>query len=71
LRGESSLAPTPSLTEQDVDDELALLERRKIGLLAIGGHDSSDEVIARARRRFGPAYRELRVGDAIVVVGVR
>jgi hypothetical protein len=44
-----------------------LLVRRKIGLLAIGGHDSSDEVIERARARFGTAYRDLRVGAPIVL----
>jgi metal-dependent hydrolase (beta-lactamase superfamily II) len=66
--GDGPLAP---LSVDEVDHELGLLERRKIGLLAIGGHDSSDEVIARARVRFGAAYRDLRVGQPIVVMGVR
>lgn len=63
----SGTGPLDPLTQQDVDAELGLLEQRRLGLVSIGGHDSSDEVIAAARARFGAAYRDLRVGEAITV----
>lgn len=59
--------PYAPLDRDDVDRELAMLEARHVELVSIGGHDSSDEVIADARARFGAAYRDLRVGEAIVV----
>lgn len=62
--GKGPLAP---LTDKDVDAEFAMLTQRKLGLVSIGGHDSSDEVIARARTVFGSAYRELKVGLPITV----
>lgn len=59
--------PLDPIDEDDIDRELSLLEQRNVGLVSIGGHDSSDEVIADARARFGAAYRDLRVGEAIIV----
>ena len=50
-----------------VDRELDLLKRRNLGIIAVSGHDSSDEVIARVRERFGKAHRYLRVGEEIVI----
>lgn len=51
----------------EVRDELAMLQARNLGLIGVGGHDSSDEVIAMFRERFGPAYREVRVGQPITL----
>ena len=62
--GRGMLAP---LTMEDVRDELAMLERRELGLLGLGGHDSSDEVITMFSDAFGAAYRPVRVGERIVV----
>jgi metal-dependent hydrolase (beta-lactamase superfamily II) len=62
--GDGPFAP---LDDGGVDRELALLEARHLGLLSIGGHDSSDRVIANARARLPSAYRDLRVGEAIRV----
>jgi metal-dependent hydrolase (beta-lactamase superfamily II) len=50
------------LTLEQVDAELAMLKRRNLGIIAVSGHDSSDEVIARVRERFGDAHRYIRVG---------
>lgn len=66
----SGTGPLDPLTSQDIDSDFQLLESRAVGLVSIGGHDSSDEVIAKARDRFGTAWRDLRVGEAIVVEGV-
>ena len=55
------------LTMDQVDRELDLLKRRNLGIIAVSGHDSSDEVIARVRERFGKAHRYLRVGEEIVI----
>ena len=51
----------------EVRDELAMLEARNLGLIGVGGHDSSDEVIAMFRERFGAAYRDVRVGERITL----
>lgn len=59
--------PYAPLSGEDVARELAMLEERHLGLVSIGGHDSSDEVIADARARFGEAYRDLLVGQPIVL----
>jgi len=59
--------PLDPIDARDIDRELRLLEDRNVGLVSIGGHDSSDEVIADARARFGAAYHDLRVGEPIVV----
>jgi metal-dependent hydrolase (beta-lactamase superfamily II) len=63
----SGNGPHDPLDTQDVDRELALLRERDVGLVAISGHDSSDEVIENARRQFGKAHRYVRVGHRIVL----
>jgi metal-dependent hydrolase (beta-lactamase superfamily II) len=65
----SGTGPLAPLSRDDVDEELKLLERRKVGLVGIGGHDSSDQMIANAAARFGPAYRYVRVGETIRAQG--
>ncbi len=60
--GSSMLSP---LTMEDVEAELALLKERRLGLVGVGGHDSSDEVIAMFQDAFGDAYRNVRVGERI------
>jgi metal-dependent hydrolase (beta-lactamase superfamily II) len=49
----------------EVERELALLEARNLGFVGVGGHDSSDEVIAMFRETFGDAYHDVRVGKRI------
>ena len=55
------------LTMEQVDQELAMLKQRNLGIIAVSGHDSSDEVITRVRTLFGEAHRDLRVGEEIVI----
>ena len=55
------------LTMEEIERQLALLRERELGVIGVGGHDSSDEVIALFAEAFGPAYRYVRVGEPIVV----
>ena len=62
--GESMLRP---MTMVDIREHLDLLKSRDLGLIAVGGHDSSDEVIEMVRTKFGDAHRYVRVGEEILV----
>lgn len=57
--------PFKPITMAQAQAELAMLDR--LQLLALGGHDTSDEVIAWAAERFGHRFRHVKVGQAIVV----
>ena len=45
--------------------ELKMLDQ--LQLLALGGHDTSDEVIDWAADRFGDRFRRVNVGEPIIV----
>ena len=51
----------------DIRERMNELRRRNLGLIGVGGHDSSDEVIAMFSATFGDSYRHVRVGEPIVV----
>jgi len=55
------------LTMADVKALLADLLERDLGAVGVGGHDSSDEVIALFAEAFGETYRYVRVGEPIVI----
>lgn len=55
------------LTRVEIEEQLALLKERDLGVIGVGGHDSSDEVIALFAGEFGEAYRYVRVGEPIVI----
>lgn len=55
------------LSMSKIDEQLSMLKRRNLGIIAVSGHDSSDEVIAKVHEMFGEAHRYLRVGEEIVV----
>jgi metal-dependent hydrolase (beta-lactamase superfamily II) len=55
------------ITMDDIKDQMNQLRERNLGLVGVGGHDSSDEVIAMFNDTFGDAYRHVRVGERIVV----
>ena len=60
----SGAGPFRPITMAEAQTELALLDR--LQLLALGGHDTSDEVIAWAATRFGERFRHVKVGEPIV-----
>ena len=51
----------------EVEQGVAMLKERNLGLIAVSAHDSSDEVIELIRREFGEAHRYVRVGEEIVI----
>jgi 7,8-dihydropterin-6-yl-methyl-4-(beta-D-ribofuranosyl)aminobenzene 5'-phosphate synthase len=53
----------------DVERELGLMEAQGLKRIALGGHDTSDEVLALAGRRFGGSFEPVRVGRTIVIGG--
>lgn len=53
------------ITEGDIESDLAMLAQKRIGLLAFGSHDTSDEALKTVERRFGPAFRRVSVGAPI------
>ena len=55
------------LDMSEVEQHIAMLKLRNLGVIAVGGHDSSDEVIERVRQEFGEAHRYVRVGEEIVI----
>ncbi len=60
--GQSFFSP---ITDEDIDADVALLEQQRIGLLALGSHDTSDEALQTVGRRFGPAFRRVSIGTPI------
>ena len=55
------------ITMDDVEEQMNQLRARSLGLIGVGGHDSSDDVIAMFDEAFGDAYRHIRVGERILV----
>ncbi len=53
------------ITMAEVEEQMAALRERKLGVVGVGGHDSSDEVIAMFAEAFGDAYHHIRVGERI------
>lgn len=63
----SGNSPWDPLTKEDVMKNLDLLKSHDPGLVGLGSHDTSDEMIARFRETFGPNYREVLVGQKITL----
>lgn len=55
------------ITMEDVMAEIKILKERKPGIVSLSAHDSSDEAIEQFRQAFGLVYKDLRVGEPIVV----
>ena len=66
--GTSMLRP---MTMDDVREHIDLLKSRDLGVIGVGGHDSSDEVIELVRSEFGDAHRYVRVGEEIIIAAKR
>ena len=62
--GNGMLSP---IKMDDVKEDMNELRGRNLRLIGVGGHDSSDEVIAMFSDTFGDAYRHIRVGERILV----
>jgi 7,8-dihydropterin-6-yl-methyl-4-(beta-D-ribofuranosyl)aminobenzene 5'-phosphate synthase len=58
---------TRPITQKDVDADLDLLAKRSLALVAMGGHDTSDAVLAQFAARLGPRFQRLEVGQSILI----
>jgi 7,8-dihydropterin-6-yl-methyl-4-(beta-D-ribofuranosyl)aminobenzene 5'-phosphate synthase len=58
---------TKPLTIEDVKSDLKKIKETVTGLVAIGGHDTSDEVMALFERELGSRFRRVEVGTEIAI----
>ena len=61
----SGSGPFNPIRQADVEADIERLRQLDLGIVGVGGHDSSDEVIARFAEVFDERYRHVRVGDEI------
>ncbi len=59
--------PWSPLRKEDVENNIIALQQRNLKLVALSAHDSCDWSVEAFRKAFGPAFREVRVGDPIIV----
>lgn len=57
--------PFQTIDEKEIERDITLVRNLNPGIVAVGGHDSSDEVIARFADVFGSVYRHVRMGEWI------
>lgn len=62
----SGRGPFAPIDMTDVHRDLALIKHVVVGPVALGGHDTSDEVLALFARELGPRFRRVEVGSEIV-----
>lgn len=59
--------PWRGISEQDVMDSIEVIKQEDPQIVSLSAHDSSDWSIARFRETFGDRYRDLKVGEEIVI----
>jgi len=64
----SGEGPHKPITLETMERDLDLLTKQNLGAIALGGHDTSDQVIERFKLRFGDKYHHVRVGEWIDIV---
>lgn len=57
--------PLKVITQQAIDDEMKMLQDLNLSLIALGSHDTSDQVIESFSLNFTNAYRYVKVGQWI------
>ncbi len=63
----SGQGPHAPIDQATIDKEIEMLKKLNPALVALGGHDTSDEVIELFSQEFKKAYQHVRVGKWIVV----
>jgi 7,8-dihydropterin-6-yl-methyl-4-(beta-D-ribofuranosyl)aminobenzene 5'-phosphate synthase len=61
--------PWRPIRQADLQRTIAVLQGKRIGLVALSAHDSCDASLRAFATAFGTRYRPLRVGEAIEVMG--
>jgi len=59
--------PWRGISEQDVMDSIEVIKQEDPQIVSLSAHDSSDWSIARFKETFGDRYRDLKVGEEIVI----
>ncbi len=59
--------PFDPLTIEEVRRDMQLLEDQGLGLIALGGHDTSDQVLREFETNFDGIFRKVRVGEQITI----
>ncbi|MEH6345084.1 MAG: MBL fold metallo-hydrolase [Bermanella sp.] len=59
--------PLEPIDQQTIDAEIEMLKQLNPGVVALGGHDTSDEVIERFNSEFSQNYQHVRVGQWITI----
>lgn len=60
-------SPWERITLQDVKSNINLLKKINPGIVAISAHDSCDVSIEEFRKVFGNNYRDVKVGESIII----
>lgn len=63
----SGNGPFSPLTAEEVSANIGELRELNLAVVGLSGHDSDDAVLEQFREAFGSAYRDVRVGEPIVV----
>lgn len=63
----SDRVPWNGINEKDIASAIDAIEQEKPALVSLSPHDSSDFALDRFRAAFGDRYRDLKVGDEIVM----
>ena len=63
----SGNGPLEMIDQQTIDNEIDMLKTLNPGIVALGGHDTSDEVIEQFRKVFKDQYQYVRVGKPITI----
>lgn len=59
--------PWDPMTLQDVRNNINLLKMMNLGIVSISAHDSCDASIEEFKKTFGSNYRDIKVGETIIV----
>ncbi len=60
-------APWSSVTMEDVDRNIVVLEKLKLEIVALSPHDSCDASLDTFRKAFPSSFREIKVGKKLVI----
>ena len=55
------------VSEEDVEADIERIKALNPKIVSLSAHDSSDEALEKFRTAFGETYRELLVGDLIII----